>query len=157
LVVAIAAVEGPIHHRLIVERLKEVFGIDRISHDSTSAANITKAIGSAISDSRLQQGRNGSFLLRRGSPPTHFRVPNDGVERDIDLIAPEEIELAVLHLVEDQFGMQRDKLPQAVAKLLAIKRLGADGAKLIHDIVDDLVERNLLRASGFRVYLTSSH
>jgi very-short-patch-repair endonuclease len=157
LITAIVAVEGPIHQRLVVERLKEAFGFDRISHDSTSAVNITKAIDLAISDNRLQKGRNGWFLQRKGVGPTCFRLPNDGVQRDIDLIAPEEIELAVLHLVEDQFGMQRDRLPQAAARSLGIRRLGADGGAHIHGIVDGLVERGVLRASGFQVYIRPSH
>jgi very-short-patch-repair endonuclease/DNA polymerase III delta prime subunit len=154
LVTAIANVEGPIHERLIVDRLKEVFGIDRISHDSTTAVNITRAINLAISDNRLRQGRNGWFLSKAGVPLAHFRLPNDGVERDVDQIAAEEIELAVLHLVEDQFGVQRERLPRAVAKLLGFRQLRADGAKLIHEIIDGLVERGLLRTSGFQVFVT---
>ena len=157
LVTAIVDVEGPIHQRVIVERLKEVFGIDRISRDSTTAANIAKAIDLATSDKRLRQGRNGWFLLRTGVALSHFRLPNDGVEREIDLIAPEEIELAVLYLVEDQFGMRRDKLPYVVARLLGIRQLRADGATLVHGIVDDLVERGVLRANGFQVYITPGH
>jgi very-short-patch-repair endonuclease len=154
LVTAIANIEGPIHERLIVERLKEVFGIDRISHDSTIAVNITRAINLAVSDNRLRQGRNGWFLSKAGVPLAHFRLPNDGVERDVDQIAAEEIELAVLHLVEDQFGVQRERLPRAVAKLLGFRQLRADGAKFIHEIIDDLVERGHLRTSGFQVFVT---
>jgi hypothetical protein len=81
-------------------------------------------------------------------------LPNDGVERDVDQIAAEEIELAVLHLVEDQFGVQRERLPHAVAKLLGFRQLRADGAKFIHEIIDDLVERGHLRTSGFQVFVT---
>jgi len=154
LVAAIVDVEGPIHQRVIVERLKEVFGIDRISRDSTTAANIAKAIEVATLDTRLRQGRNGWFLFRTGVELSSFRLPNEGIERDLDLIAPEEIELAVLYLVEDQFGMQWEKLPHAVSRLLGIRQLRADGVTFVNEIIDDLVERGVLRTSGFQVYVT---
>jgi len=80
-----------------------------------------------MGDKRLQGGRKGWFLLRTGVAPSYFRLPNDGVERGLDLIALEEIERAILYLVEDQFGTQRDKLPYAVARSLGIRQLRADG------------------------------
>jgi hypothetical protein len=86
-----------------------------------------------------------------------FGVPSEGVERTIDLIAPEEVESAVLYLVEDQFGVQRDQLPQAAGGLLGIKPVRAETAKSIGEVVDDLVERGLLRTSGFQAYLAPAN
>jgi hypothetical protein len=82
-----------------------------------------------------------------------YRTPGDGVERGIDMIAPVELERAVLHLVEQQFGAQREKIPQAVARLLGVSRLSNEGWTAISGVVDNLVERGALRASGLQVYL----
>jgi Protein of unknown function (DUF3320) len=153
LIVVIVGAEGPIHEEVIIDRLKQIYEIDRISANSTTAVNITRAIGLAVGDRRLQRCQNRSFLSVTGATRTHFRLPNDGVERSIDMIAPEEIELAVLHLIEDQFGMKRDRVPHAVAHLLGIKQLRAEGATLIGQLVDGLIDRGVLRASGFQVYL----
>ena len=69
------------------------------------------------------------------------------------MIAPVELERAVLHLVEQQFGAQREKIPQAVARLLGVSRLSNEGWTAISGVVDNLVERGALRASGLQVYL----
>ena len=157
LITEIVRVEGPIHEQLVMERLKEIYGIDRIPRDSSSAANIVRAIDLAVSDNRLQRGRHGHFLFRAGAKLTDFRLPDDGVDRSVDMIAPEEIELAILHVVEEQFGVQRDRLPHAAASVLGVRQLRADAATLIHEIVDDLVQRGLLRASGFQVYVKQTN
>ena len=72
------------------------------------------------------------------------------------MIAPEELEFAVLHLAEEQFGVQREKIPQAVARLLGVNRLNSEGSTLISQVVDGLVERGALRVSGPQVYLGDS-
>jgi hypothetical protein len=83
-----------------------------------------------------------------------FRLPGDGVTRSLAQIAAEEIELAVLHKVEDQFGYQRDALPRVVADLLGFDRLPPGGAEIVGTAVDRLVERKILTVSGPYVYVT---
>jgi very-short-patch-repair endonuclease len=153
LVAEIVEKEGPIHERLIVERLKETYGIDEIARESNTAANITKAIDLAVQDRGLKRGRTGWFLFKGGDSPAGFRVPADGVFRPLDLVPPEEIEAAILHLVEDQFGLMRDRIPRVVGLVLGIKRVTAEAAGIIDRAVDDLVERRLLCISGWNAYL----
>ena len=153
LVAEIVEKEGPIHKRLIIERLKEIYGIDEIARESNTAANILRAIDLAVREHGLRRGRNGWFLLKGTNPPLCFRVPADGVLRPLNLIAPEEIEVAVLHLVEDQFGLMRDRIPHALGGLLGIKRVSGEAAGIIDQVVDELMERGHLRISGWNVYL----
>jgi len=108
--------------------------------------NVDRAIMVAVSRNRVE--KNGHFLGRPGAPPSHFRLPSDGVQRSLTLIAPEEIALAVLHTVEDQFGYQREALPRAVAELFGFDRLPAGGAEIVGTVVDDLVERGRLTVNG---------
>jgi hypothetical protein len=148
LVAEIVEIEGPIHEKLIIERLKEIYGIDEISRDSNTAVNITRAIELAVRDHGLTRGRNGWFLFKGADPPKRFRVPADGLLRPLDLIAPEEIEVAVLHLVEDQFGLMRDGIPRALGALLGIKRVCGEAAGIVDQVVDELIARQRLRNSG---------
>lgn len=145
--------EGPIHRALIIERLKETFGLHSIHRESTTAENIDRAIGVALAAGQLRRPRRDGFLFRGGADFTGYRTPGDGVERGIDMIAPEELEFAVLHLVEEQFGAQREKIPQAVARLVGVSRLNGEATTIISKVVDSLVERGTLRASGLQVYL----
>jgi hypothetical protein len=82
-----------------------------------------------------------------------FRLPTDLVRRPIEHIAPKELELAILYLVEDQFGVVEESLPIAIAHLVGIERLRGDSAEPIRRVADDLVARGLLRRNGMQLHL----
>lgn len=151
-IAAIVGTEAPIHEELIAERLKEIYGVDRAG--SRIQSNIKRALGVAVRAHRLSRGRDPEFILGSGPVPQRFRTPGDGVKRSIQLIAPEEIAFAVLYLVEDQFGMQRDHIPHAVGSLFGFERVHSEAADRIAAVVDYLLEKGDLRSSGPSVYLS---
>jgi len=150
-VAAIVVTESPIHEELLMERLKELHGVGRAG--SRVQENIRVATNNAILYKHIERRGRSTFLWMAESTLATFRTPGDGVKRPLEWIAAEEIELAVLHLVEDQFGVSRDYLPQAVARIFGIERLRGEGADIIRDITDDLVQRGLLRVSGHQLHL----
>jgi hypothetical protein len=75
-------------------------------------------------------------------------MPGDSVRRSLAQIAAEEIRLAVLHKVEDQFGYQREALARAVSELLGFDRLPPGGVEITGTVVDGLVEQGALTANG---------
>src|SRR5439155_8953304 len=97
------------HSEVLLERLKELNGVDRAG--ANVQRNVERSIGVAFSRNRLNCG--SEFHWRPGVEPRSFRVPSDGVQRSLAQIEPKEIALAILHKVEDQFGYQRDALPRA--------------------------------------------
>jgi very-short-patch-repair endonuclease len=140
----VVGLEGPIHEQLLTDRLKELHGVAR------AGANIQGNIDAALRKASREGAivRRGAFLYQAGSEVSGFRIPADGVERSVALVAPEELEFAVLHIVEDQFGYPRSALPRAVSELFGFERTRAGSAELIATVVDGLVERGLLRSSG---------
>ena len=146
----IVEVEGPIHEEMLVERLKDINEVERAG--SNVQANIERAIRQGTRRGRIE--RLGRSFLRppRVKLPT-FRKPGNGVERPLEWIAPEEIKLAVLHIVEDQFGCQRDALPRAVGELFGFERTPIGLAEAVGTAVDDLIDGKLLVASGPSVRL----
>ena len=149
-IVNIVTVEGPIHGELLEDRLKELNDVARIGDNV--AANIQNAVQVAIRRGVLER-REKDWLRRPGQKLTTFRKPADGVERPAALIPSEELQLAVLHVVEDQFGCQRAALPKAVAGLFGFDRTPTGFADPITAAVDTLLEGGQLQASGPNVYL----
>lgn len=149
-IVTVVAVEGPIHRELLEERLKEINGVGRVGDNV--AANIEHAVQAAVRRGELERVGN-DFLRRPGQKLATFRTPGDGAERPAACIPVEEIQLAVLHVVEDQFGCQRAALPKAVATLFGFDRTPAGLADRVATAVDALLEQKLLQASGPNVYL----
>lgn len=142
--------EGPIHQEILLERLKEVYGVSRAGANIQN--NVTQATAIAVQRHGLRRDARGCFLYAGGAVGA-FRVPGDGVERSINHVAPEEIELAILYAVEDQFGLPRDHLPRAVAGLFGIGKTNVGVAEIVGNVVDGLIESGRLRLSGPNVYL----
>jgi hypothetical protein len=149
-VVRVVDFEGPIHKDLLTKRLKE---INNVAHAGPNVqANVDRAIEIAVRAGRLARTHR-DFLKRQGSSLSTFRTPGDGAERPLPLIPPEEIELAVLYVVEDQFGYQRDALPKKGGELFGFERTPAGLAEIVGTVVDDLIERQQLVVSGHYVYI----
>jgi len=149
-VVEIVNFEGPIHTELLAERLKEINSVARAGHNIQD--NVNRATEIAIRAGKVQR-IPGDFLKSRGPTRHTFRRPGDGVQRSVSTVPPEEIERAVLHVVEDQFGFQRDALPRQIGELFGWERTSAGMAELVGTVIDDLIARKLLSVSGYHVYL----
>jgi len=143
--------EGPIHHDLIVERLKESHGVARAG--SNVQSNIERALRSAEQSRHITRESESPFYFMPEHDLESFRLPADSAKRPVEQIAPREIALAILYLVEDQFGIFEESLPAAVARLFGIDRLRAEGAAMIESAIEGLVARSLLRRSGMQVHL----
>ena len=141
--------EGPIHEDLLDERLKEVFKVEKIGANIT--ANVEKAIKSALQDKSL--GRKKPFIWARDGKLKTFRIPGDEVKRLIRYISPQEVSMAILYLVEDQFGIMREEIPHAVTKVFEVARTDPEEVDRIRDITDKLVENKQLIANGIRINL----
>lgn len=149
-VARIVAHEGPIHVDLLIERLKEINDVGRAG--ANIQANIEWAIKLAAHSGKVERSGE-TFLKAKGASRTTFRGPGDGVERALAWVPPEEIVLAVLHIVEDQFGCQRDALPRAIGELFGFGRAPTGLADKVQLVVDGLIEEGRLVVSGPWIYL----
>jgi len=149
----IVEAEGPIHHDLVAERLKERCSVERAG--SNVQSNIDKAIRFAIRYGHLERRRQSEFLWKKESTVRTFRVPGDNVKRSIDWIHRDEVGLAILFLVEDQFGIMRIHLPRAVGRLFGLDRISAEATEYITEIADELVEQGRLKETEGQLNLVT--
>ena len=82
----IVHIEGPIHHDVLVERLKQLHGVAR------AGSNVQANIERALRESCLTEGVVGEagseFYDSRSHPLESFRLPTDLVRRPIEHIPP---------------------------------------------------------------------
>ncbi len=153
-IVEVVTTEGPIMEELLLERLRDVHEVGRAGNNIRT--NVGAAIRYAAYHGQIETVSESSGLvvtIPRRTLAT-FRTPGDGVQRGIELIPKDEIALAVLFLVEDQFGMQRDSIPGKVVNLFGFDRARAPSADRIQEVVDDLIEARRLRTQGPNVTVT---
>jgi len=141
--------EDPIHEDILDERLKEVFGVQKIG--VIIRANIKKSLVSLMRNNLVEHKK--SFVWIKDEELKTFRIPGDNMKRPIRYISPQEISLAILYLVEDQFGIIREEIPHAVAKVFEVARTDPEEIDRIRDITDELIEKKQLVANGIRVNL----
>ncbi len=150
LIASIVRCEGPVHEQVLMDRLKEICGVSRAG--SNIHSNVQRAIRTAVTKDGVRYD-GGRHMLYGANPIAGFRTVGDGVLRSIDLVATEEIELAIFHVVEDQFGYPREHLPKAVSELMQLGRATASVSETVGNVVDALVDAGRLRISGPNVYL----
>jgi len=141
--------EWPIHEEETLDRLMELADVRRAG--SNVRTNFEAALKLAV-----QHGveSRASFLWPVGrTKPRAFRRPTESVARPMSRIAPEEIRLAVLHLVEQSFSVQRESLAKEVVRLFGSERISGGAADAVRVVIDELVEEGLLRAAGPNVAL----
>ncbi len=146
-VIRIVEVEAPIHRELILERLKEIHEVSRAG--SNIQANFKKALVQASKLGKIHRDTKGFYW----SSPSHklntFRESN----RQIRWVATEEIRLAILYVVESQFGLPKESVVREVARVLGFGRTSTDITTSITDAVDHLIDTGELRLSGFQVVI----
>lgn len=150
IIARIVKFEAPVHKNLVVDRLKEIYRVSR------AGANIQRNVNYAIDRaSRWSNISNhNGFLYRNGQKIDGFRVPGQGVTRRVGEIPPEEIEKAILYLVEDQFGFAREYLPKAILDIFGLGNNRLESTEVIESAVDRLLETGKLNLNGHTLYLT---
>ncbi|MFI1993558.1 DUF3320 domain-containing protein [Actinoplanes sp. NPDC020271] len=138
---AIAEVEGPVHIAVLVRRIREAWGISRVTQP------IRQAIESAIQESTTDF--DGTFVTAADAPIPAVRVPGDGVARKPEQVADSELQLALEYLVLDAGLVESDDLIAAAARLFGWSSNKAGSARLAA-MLDDLVagERLIAHRNG---------
>jgi hypothetical protein len=122
--VALVIGEGPVHERYVAQRLRAKYGLGRAGNRITEAVDF--ALDRAAHSGRLVA--RGAFYWPAGEPDLKYvRVPVPGkhnTERTIDLIPPEELELALLRLTEAALTIDHSNLRTKVARIFGFDRTG---------------------------------
>ena len=98
--------------------------------------------------------KRARFIYRNADKIDDFRIPAQEVVRGLDQIAPEEIENAILYLVEDQFGFAREHIAKAILEIFGIGKNRAERIKIIESGVDRLLNEGRLNLNGYTLYLS---
>lgn len=136
--VKVIEIEGPIHHLLLLKRIAEINGFSRTGSKITSI--IDKALYMSLLDGRIVRDEQDFFWLL-GQKIETFRLPSEEEKRSLEWIPIEEVELAILFVVEDQLGINRDALIKATLRLFGWERLSDEK---INSIINSLIRNNKL-------------
>jgi very-short-patch-repair endonuclease len=144
----VVEIESPIHSDEVVRRVAAAAGVGRVGN--RIRATYERGVEHALRRGRVR--RLGDFLWSASSQaPVPRRRDVHGAPRDIDLIAPEELALAIDRVVRDAFGMPREQIPVNVCRLLGFQRMTAEMRATLDPIIDAMLADDRLAERGGHV------
>ena len=138
--------EGPVVTGEVVRRVLEAAGKSRLG--PRIQATVEEALTRSIRQGTIEV--RGDFLWPSGlqTPPLRYRGNLPSASRKLDLVAPEELALAVERVVVDAFGMEPDAIAAAAGRLLGFNRLTEENRKRLDEVIAQLRESKKLVMQG---------
>lgn len=151
LITNIVSFEGPVHFKIITKRISDHWGLERMSNRRRSA--IEQVLEDLVETEQIY--RDGDFFAEsKGLTCSQVRQPNlqdlDSY-RTIDLIPPTELELAIVHLVEESLSLTDEVLAKRVAKVFGFDRTGGTIKESIDTVISESLSRGVITRIGQRL------
>jgi hypothetical protein len=148
----IVSKEGPIHIELAARRLLEAWGGGRVSQ---ARRNIVEECARHLARAG-RISRKGDFLYANELNEIVVRIPVNGEQetvRDIEHISPEELQKAILLIVEHTFSLSIDSLIKETRKLFGFNHTGPNIQERLKSEIDSLITKGLLVTNDDRLCL----
>lgn len=152
----IVEIEGPIHRAEVVARIRSLWGLHRAGGRIQAA--VDDGIATALGQ-RLIERSHTSFL----SLPHQEVVVRDRTEvssltlRRPDYLPPQEIEAAILAIVQKNLGATTDELVLHVSRQLGYRSTSAQLRAIVEDEIDGLLKEQVLESSNGFVTMVATH
>jgi hypothetical protein len=152
-VAQIVTIEGPIHVEELERRLAQAMGLTR---RSATTREIVRLAGLVTDDGRFFQRGKFFYPANMDHIPVRNRAQLPNISRTMELIAPEEIEAAIIIVVTDAVAIPTAQLPEHVSRLLGFRTVGPNAWQQIFDVVQAMVENGRLQKQGNELALQPS-
>ena len=144
-VAEVVHVESPVHVSEVGRRIADAAGV-RLSR------RLQEALESAVeyAGNSPEVRRQGDFLWRGDmeSPELRDRSNLARASRKLELVAPEEMALAVERVVAGSYGIRRQEVPGAAVRLLGFARLTQEMRTRVDSVVEEMVQDGRLVEQG---------
>lgn len=127
----VVRVEAPVHVNEVIKRICDAAGLKRVG--TRIQSSIEEAIRVLVHDGSIK--KKDEFLWLNGTQKVQIRNRSEMANKKAGFIAPQEIEAAIIKIVEESFGITTEAIPQPVSHLFGFSRLTEDMKDLIEKIV----------------------
>jgi len=145
LVESVVSVESPVHTDIVVQRIRDAWGVQR------AGSRIQDAVASAIQYAKRIKDihRSGDFLCKPDTDAVaRDRSQADSAVRRPEMIAPEEWRAAIVAVVQRNLGVKRDELPMAAGRWLGFANTTAAVREQVAAQATEAQRRGRLRLDG---------
>jgi len=142
----VVEIESPVHFEEVARRIADASGASKIG--SRIRYTLNAATDFAVNAKIIS--RRGDFLwdAEMSVPTLRERSALTPASRKINLISPEEIDIAVKNVVESSIAIQQETAVPLIAKLFGINRVTEDVRKELSSAIDLTLERGIVIKDG---------
>jgi hypothetical protein len=139
---AVVDVEAPVHEWVVTRRLMESYGLSRAGN--RIAANVSDAIKAGTRDGLFFYADGFVYADKQREARIRNREALETTERKIELVAPEEIDAALLEVVRLGFSMESEAAISGALEMLGFGRVTSRMKELVGARIDKLLATNRL-------------
>lgn len=132
--------EHPIHFELLCKRIAPLYGNQKATVKVRFNANHVLRLHLADKVKVID-----GFCFDLKAEEIRVRIPNDGEGRPINYICTEEISMAMIKIVENSFGLEKNSLFTLTARTFGFNRTGANVISAMEQACDYLLETKKVR------------
>jgi len=142
----VVEVESPVHKEEIARRIINCAGVKRLGRRIKQRFEL----GLMDAERKALVTRRGDFLWRNSmqTPEIRTRVSLPSSSKKIEFIAPEEIEIAILQVVDACYGIEKEDIPSEVCQLIGFQRTTEGMSSVVNSIINSMIKAGKLTNQG---------
>lgn len=146
LIKAVVGVEAPVHEINIVKRLLTAFGLSRAG--KRIVENVTAAIYHGHKNSQFHYQAGFVYADNSLGAKVRNRSLLEVTERKIELVAPEEIDAALLEVIEISFSISQESAVYTTLEMLGFGRATVNIAGIVNSRIESLLNEGKIKREG---------
>jgi len=145
---AVVEVEQPIHLDVLYRRLASAFGNEKATKPVRDT--IDQALNRVMANEVVIED---GFVRFKTFTDIRARIPMGTQDRNIEYISKPEIADAMLTVIRNSFGIDRDALCAEVTSIFGYDRMGPKITKAMNDTIDYMLDRNMVIIMDGKVHI----
>jgi very-short-patch-repair endonuclease len=152
MVVRIVDVEGPVHHDVVIDRIRHRYGLGSVKGSTRS--HVEGAILTAARRKEVSSTESGDETFYWIGPDQLTREPRVPVDGNILHYPPSERKAIVLNTAKSMFGAERNDLVRESAKALGFERVGRRIVEILDRTIQEMLGDGELSESFGKIHPT---
>ena len=142
----VVEIESPVHFDEVARRIATAVEANRVGNRIQNA--VKTAAKQAVRSKGIEIRGDFFYLKEQGQVIVRDRSELPNASRKLELIAPEEIEIAIKQVVSGTYGIDREELAREVCKLFGFKLVSTEMRREVESVLDGLIAQGELTRKG---------
>ncbi len=151
----VVEVEGPVHIDEVARRITNAAGFSRVGRRIREA--VQRGAQDAVRSGQVRRSGDFLFPVEMEATQVRDRSSTPAALKKIGLVAPEEIQQALLLTIQHSYGIDQDEALRTTARLLGFHRVGSDVLERIGNLLGGMIAQGMVKQDGDHLQISLSN